>query len=354
MVRRKTKTVRIGGVIIGGDYPVAIQSMTKTPTADIDATVQQIHKLQEAGCEMVRCAVVDSTDTAAISEIVRQIKIPLIADIHFDSRLALAAIESGAAKVRINPGNLGGEAQFFSVLDKAGEYDAAVRIGVNSGSLSKDLFSQYGSASPQALADDALRYVALAEQRGFKSIVVSLKSSSVAHCVEANKQFSAACDAPLHIGVTEAGTYEDGIIKSAAGLGALLLEGIGDTIRVSLSEDPVLEVEAARKILSHTGRRRYGVEVISCPTCGRCQADVMTYAHQVLARTRHMEAYLKVAVMGCAVNGPGEARDADIGLAFGEKNAILFEKGMQVATVAAEEAVERLLQRIEQMMGRNS
>jgi (E)-4-hydroxy-3-methylbut-2-enyl-diphosphate synthase len=351
MVRKKTTVAKIGSVYIGGQNPIAIQSMTKSVTADVDATVKQIQMLEEAGCEIIRCAIVDKTDAEAIREIKSRITIPLVADIHFDSRLAVKALKSGADKVRINPGNLGGEEKFLTVLEEAGNYGAAVRIGVNGGSLSKDLYERFGGASARALAEDALRYVDLAKRQGFDNIVVSLKSSSVADCVEANKLFSAQCDCPLHIGITEAGTYEDGIIKSAAGLGALLLEGIGDTLRVSLSEEPVREVYAAKKILSHTGVRRGGAEVISCPTCGRCKADVIGYARQVRALTREVAPYIKIAVMGCAVNGPGEARDADVGLAFGADSAVLFEKGIQVAAVKAEEAVELLMQCIQQIAG---
>ncbi len=348
--RRKTREVRIGNVAIGAENAIAVQSMTKTDTADVNNTILQINTLAQGGCDIIRCAVPDIKASQAIAKIKEGIAIPLVADIHFDYRLALSAIESGADKIRINPGNIGGFERTAQVLAAAKAKECAVRIGVNSGSLSKDLLEKYGEPTPEALVEDALRYVVFAEEQGFYDLVISIKSSDVQTTYEANMLFSTQCDYPLHIGVTEAGTYEDGMIKSAAGIGALLLGGVGDTLRVSLSDEPIREIEAGKSILRLLGIEKKGVEVISCPTCGRCKANVIAYAKQVREKTKNIEPHAKLAVMGCAVNGPGEAKEADIGLAFGHENAVLFAHGEIVKHVKTEEAVKTLLQHLEEFL----
>lgn len=352
-MRKKTREVRIQNIAVGADHAIAVQSMTKTDTADVKSTVAQIAQLTEGGCDIIRCAVPNIKAAEAIGEIKKAIRLPLVADIHFDHRLAIAALEYGADKVRINPGNIGGFEKAAEVLSKAKAKGCAVRIGVNSGSLSKDLLTKYGAATAEALVEDALRYVAFAEEKKFYDLVISIKSSDVQTTYAANKLFSVQCDYPLHIGVTEAGTYEDGIIKSAAGIGALLLAGVGDTLRVSLSDDPIYEVQAGRRILRLLGIEKAGVEVISCPTCGRCKADVINYAKEVREKTKHMKVHTKLAVMGCAVNGPGEAKEADLGLAFGSDNALLFARGKMIQYVKTEDAVETLLQHLNAWIDKN-
>lgn len=352
-MRKKTREVRIQNIAVGADHAIAVQSMTKTDTADVKSTVAQIAQLTEGGCDIIRCAVPNIKAAEAIGEIKKAIRLPLVADIHFDYRLAIAALEYGADKVRINPGNIGGFEKAAEVLSKAKTKGCAVRIGVNSGSLSKDLLTKYGTATAEALVEDALRYVTFAEEKKFYDLVISIKSSDVQTTYAANKLFSSQCDYPLHIGVTEAGTYEDGIIKSAAGIGALLLDGVGDTLRVSLSDDPIYEVQAGRRILRLLGIEKAGVEVISCPTCGRCKADVINYAKEVREKTKHMKVHVKLAVMGCAVNGPGEAKEADLGLAFGSDNALLFARGKMIQYVKTEDAVETLLQHLNAWIDKN-
>ncbi len=350
IIRKKTKEVKIGNLFIGGENNIAVQSMTKTCTSDVEATIAQIIKLQDAGCDIIRIAIPNAASADAVGEIKSRIKIPLVADIHFDYRLAIRCLECGADKVRINPGNIGGYEKAAEVLKAAKKYGRAVRIGVNSGSISKDLIHKYGSPTPDALYEEALRYVEFAEAEKFTDIVISIKSSDVYSTYMSNMLFSKNCDYPLHLGVTEAGTYIDGIIKSSAGVGALLLNGIGDTIRISLSDDPIEEVRSGRNLLNLLGIQKTGIEVISCPTCGRCQANVISYAKEVREKTENINKYAKVAVMGCAVNGPGEAREADIGLAFGKGNAVMFERGEIVKTVKEIEAVEILLSRLNDIL----
>jgi (E)-4-hydroxy-3-methylbut-2-enyl-diphosphate synthase len=329
---KRTRRVRFGGAAIGDVSPVLIQSMTNTDTTDTETTLEQIERLKAAGCEAVRCAFGSKGCAAAFRKIKDDIDIPLIADVHFDVKLAVMAIENGADKVRVNPGNIGGSESLKAVIECAGANGAAVRIGVNSGSLEKDLLKKYGGPVPVALAESAMNAVRFVYDLGFFNVVVSIKASSVPVTVAANRLFSDACDAPLHIGITEAGTYQNAVIKSAVGLGALLLDGIGDTIRVSVTGDPVQEIEAARRILQASGARRFYPEVISCPTCGRTKIDVARLAGEVESILAESGKPIVAAVMGCAVNGPGEAKHADIGIAGGDGKAALFSKGVLIGT----------------------
>ena len=349
MNERRTREVRVGDVIIGGGHPVSIQSMTNTRTEDVASTVAQIRALTDAGCEIVRCAVPNEEAARALSEIRKQITIPLVADIHFDYRLALTAIEGGVDKVRINPGNIGSRDRVRAVAEAAKERQIPIRIGVNGGSLDKDLLEQYGPTA-EALVESALRQADALEQEGFSDIVISIKSSQVPTCVEAYEQIAKKADYPLHIGITEAGVGSDGIIKSAAGLGILLHEGIGDTMRVSLTDDPVEEVRAAKSILNAVGLRREGVEVVSCPTCGRTEIDLVTLAGQVRELVKDMPLTLRVAVMGCVVNGPGEAREADIGIAGGKGEGILIRKGEIIRKVPEEQLLDTLREELQRWM----
>lgn len=334
---KQTKEVMFGGVRIGGGASVLIQSMTNTDTADTAATIDQIERLEAAGCEAVRCAFYDAQCAPAFREIKKHMHVPLIADVHFDARLAVLAMENGADKVRINPGNLRGANALEMVVNKAKETGAALRIGVNSGSLEKRLLDKFGGPTPEALAQSATDAVRCVYDMGFERVVVSIKASSVLTCVAANRAFSAVCDAPLHIGITEAGTYESAIVKSAVGLGALLLDGIGDTVRVSITGDPVSEIEAARRILQSAGVRTFYPEVISCPTCGRTKINVAGLAKSVEDILKARSYAVTAAVMGCIVNGPGEAKHADIGIAGGDKRAALFAKGALIGTYAEED-----------------
>ncbi len=336
-MNRQTKEITFGGVRIGGGADVLIQSMTNTDTADAAATIAQIGRLEEAGCEAVRCAFYAESCAPAFREIKKHMHVPLIADVHFDARLAVLAMENGADKVRINPGNLRGEHALETVVDKAKETGAALRIGVNAGSLEKRLTDKFGGPTPEALAQSATDWVNRVYDMGFERVVVSIKASSVPTCVAANRAFSAVCTAPLHIGITEAGTYENAIVKSAVGLGALLLEGIGDTVRVSITGDPVSEIEAARRILQSAGVRTFYPEVISCPTCARTKIDVAALAKSVEDMLKKRPRPVTAAVMGCIVNGPGEAKHADIGIAGGDKKAALFAKGELIGTFAEED-----------------
>ncbi len=336
-MKRHTKEVTIGGVRIGGGADVLIQSMTNTDTADAAATIAQIERLEEAGCEAVRCAFYAESCTPAFREIKKHMHVPLIADVHFDAGLAVLAMENGADKVRINPGNLRGENALETVVSKAKETGAALRIGVNAGSLEKRLIDQFGGPSPEALAQSATDWVNRVYDMGFENVVVSIKASSVPTCVAANRAFSTVCNAPLHIGITEAGTYENAIVKSAVGLGTLLLDGIGDTVRVSVTGDPVSEIEAAQRILQSAGVRTFYSEVISCPTCARTKIDVAALAKSVENILKKRPRPVTAAVMGCIVNGPGEAKHADIGIAGGDKKAALFAKGELVGTFAEED-----------------
>ncbi|NMA94320.1 MAG: flavodoxin-dependent (E)-4-hydroxy-3-methylbut-2-enyl-diphosphate synthase [Clostridiales bacterium] len=349
-----TRQVFCGNVPIGGGAPVSIQSMTNTDTRDAAATLVQISRLADAGCQIVRCAVPDMEAAKSIAAIKKGSPIPVVADIHFDYKLAIAALDSGADKVRINPGNIGGEENFAKVLSKAKECDAAVRIGVNSGSLEKKLLAKYGGICAEALCESALKSVKFAESEGFESIVVSLKSSDVKVNHEAHRLFAAQSDRPLHIGLTEAGAGRMAEIKSCAALGALLLEGIGDTMRISLTGDPVREVKLAAELLQAVGLRRRGIDFISCPSCGRTRVDLDGIAREVENRLEPLSEklandgiFIKVAVMGCEVNGPGEAKDADFGVACGKGCGLLFKRGETLRTVPEDRIVTELIDLIE-------
>ena len=328
----KTRQVSFGGVRVGGGCDVLIQSMTNTDTHDVDATLAQIARLEDAGCEAVRCTFNDADCASAFSEIKRHMRVPLIADVHFNADLAVLAIESGADKVRVNPGNIGGLDALEKVVRCARQNGAAIRVGVNAGSMEPELLGKYGGPTPKALAESALIAVRHVYDMGFFDAVVSIKSSSVRDCVDACRLFADACDAPMHIGITEAGTYKNAMVKSAVGLGALLLSGIGDTVRVSITGDPVCEVDAARRILQSAGLRKFFPEVISCPTCGRTRIDVASLADKAEAILMAAGKPLTAAVMGCIVNGPGEARHADIGIAGGDGKAVLFSRGVLIGT----------------------
>lgn len=348
-MRRKTKKIRVGNIYIGGDAPISIQSMTNTRTSDIRETVRQIRALADAGCDIVRVAVPDIEAAEAISGIKKQITLPLVADIHFDHRLALKAIENGADKIRINPGNIGSVERVKEVVQLAKEKDIPIRIGVNSGSLEKELLEKYGHICAEALVESALGHVKILEDLDFHSIVISVKSSDVPMFVKAHEILSEKTDYPLHIGVTEAGTPFAGAIKSAVGIGAMLLSGIGDTIRVSLTGDPVLEVKAAKEILKACGLYKKGAVLVSCPTCGRTQINLIDIAEKVEKALENLDKPIKVAVMGCAVNGPGEAREADIGIAGGKDSAVIFKKGQILRKVPESEVVEVLLDEIKKL-----
>ncbi|MBQ9405800.1 MAG: flavodoxin-dependent (E)-4-hydroxy-3-methylbut-2-enyl-diphosphate synthase [Desulfovibrio sp.] len=334
-----TRALRLGTLAIGGGAPVAVQSMTNTDTRNVEATVAQIARLEARGCEAVRLAVPDMAAAKALGAIRHRTRLPLVADIHFDHRLALAALEAGVDGLRINPGNIGSREGVWRVVDAAKACGAVIRVGVNSGSVEKPLLEKYGGPCPEALVQSALGHVRLLEQRGFSAIKISLKSSSVLHTLAAYRKLAAVCDYPLHIGVTEAGGLLRGTVKSAVGLGILLHEGIGDTLRVSLTADPVEEVTVAWEILRALGLRTRGPEIISCPTCGRTEIDLFALARAVEERLAESTAQIKVAVMGCVVNGPGEAREADLGLAGGRDKGIIFRKGEVIRTVRGQDAL---------------
>ncbi len=336
----QTRHVRIGNTAIGGGNPVLIQSMTNTDTADVQATLSQIERLCSAGCEAVRCAFYSKECAPAFKEIKKHMRVPLIADVHFDASLAVLAMENGADKVRVNPGNLRGESALETVVACAKACSAALRIGVNAGSLEPRLLKEHGAPTPQALAQSAAEAVRIVYDMGFYDVAVSIKASSVPVTVQACRLFSAQNEAPMHIGITEAGTYENAIVKSAVGLGALLLDGIGDTVRVSITGDPVQEVDAARRILQSAGARKFYPEVISCPTCARTQIDVTELAHRVQQILSEKQKPITAAVMGCVVNGPGEAKHADIGIAGGGNKAALFAKGTLIGTYSEKSILE--------------
>ncbi len=340
---RMRREVRVGPITLGGGRPVRVQSMTNTPTADVGATVGQIDRLAAAGCELVRVAVSSRAEVRAFGELRQRVTLPLIADIQFNWRFAVDCLRLGADKVRVNPGNIGTREQFLTVVDKAGRLERALRIGINSGSLEADLLAEHGGPTPAAMVASARRAVALAEGTGFRNLVVSLKSSGVMETVEAYRLFAAGSDVPLHLGVTEAGDAMTGAIKSAVAFGLLLHDGIGDTLRVSLTAPPEDEVRAAWDILGALGLRRRGVNIVSCPTCSRCRMDIIGIAAEVKRRLCGVEEPLTVAVMGCAVNGPGEAREADIGFAGGTGKGVLFRKGVVVRDVPEEACVEALV-----------
>ena len=345
-LREKTREVRIGNVVIGGSNPIAIQSMTNTKTEDVQATVAQILKLEAAGCEIIRCAVPTMEAARALSEIKKQIHIPLVADIHFDYRLAIAAIENGADKIRINPGNIGSEERLRAVVEKAKEYKVPIRVGVNSGSLEKPLLEKYGGVTAEGIVESALDKVRMIEEMGYHDLVVSIKSSDVMMCVRAHELIAKECPYPLHVGITEAGTVYSGNVKSSVGLGIILHEGIGNTIRVSLTGDPLEEIKTARLIFKTLGLRKGGIEVVSCPTCGRTKIDLIGLANQVENMVADIPLDIKVAVMGCVVNGPGEAKEADIGIAGGIGEGLLIKKGEIVKKVKEEELLETLRQEL--------
>lgn len=346
MTRERTKVVQIGNVKIGGGNPIAIQSMTNTKTEDVDATVAQIHALEKAGCEIIRCAVPTIEAAEALGKIKKQIHIPLVADIHFDYRLAIAAIENGADKIRINPGNIGDASRVQAVVDKAKEHGIPIRVGVNSGSLEKNLVEKYGGVTAEGLVESAMDKVHMIEEMGYDNLVVSIKSSDVLMCVKAHELIADQCKYPLHVGITESGTLLAGNIKSSIGLGLILHQGIGDTIRVSLTGDPTEEIKSAKLILKTLGLRKGGIEVVSCPTCGRTKIDLIGLANQVEQMVADIPLDIKVAVMGCVVNGPGEAKEADIGIAGGIGEGLLIKKGEVVKKVKEDELLETLRQEL--------
>ena len=348
--RDKTKVIRIGDRVIGGGNPILIQSMTNTPTEDVEATVAQTLRLEEAGCEIIRCTVPTPEAAAAVAKIKERIHIPLVADIHFDYKMAIAAMENGADKIRINPGNIGGKAHIEEVVRCAKERGIPIRVGVNSGSLEREIVSKYGGVTAEGLVESALDKVGMVEDCGYDNIVISIKSSNVMMCIRAHEILAGKSLYPLHVGITEAGTLMSGNIKSAVGLGVILYEGIGDTIRVSLTGDPVEEIKSAKRILKTLGLRKGGIDVVSCPTCGRTKIDLIGLANQVETMVQGYPLNIKVAVMGCAVNGPGEAREADIGIAGGDGEGLLIKHGEIVRKMPEEELLDALKQELDSML----
>lgn len=346
-MRKQKRIVNIGGVKIGGDNPVAIQSMCNTDTRDVKATVNQIHELENAGCEIIRVAVPDMVAAKAVADIKKQIHIPLVVDIHFDYRLALECMKNGADKVRINPGNIGDRDRVKQVVEMAKEREIPIRIGVNGGSLERELLQKYGGVTADALVESAMGHVAILDEINFNNVVVSIKISDVPKMLCAYRKFNEISDIPLHIGVTESGTLKGGTVKSAVGIGALLAEGIGDTMRVSLTANPVEEIYAAYDIQKVLGMRKTGAEIVSCPTCGRTQLDLISIANEVEKRAANIDKPIKIAVMGCAVNGPGEAREADIGIAGGKGEGLIFKKGEIIKKVPQDRLVDELMKEIE-------
>lgn len=342
MYREHTKTIKIGNQVIGGGHPVLIQSMTNTKTEDVAATVAQILTLEKAGCQIIRCAVPTMEAARALGEIKKQIHIPLVADIHFDYKLAIAAMENGADKIRINPGNIGSRERIQAVVDVAKERQIPIRVGVNSGSLEKELVEKYHGVTAEGLVESALDKVKIIEDMGYDKLVISIKSSDVLMCAKAHELIAQKTDYPLHVGITEAGTLFSGNIKSAVGLGIILYQGIGDTIRVSLTGDPSEEVKSAKRILKTLGLRNGGIEVVSCPTCGRTQIDLIGLANKVEDMVQDIPLDIKVAVMGCVVNGPGEAKEADIGIAGGKGVGLLIKKGEIIKKVPEDQLLETL------------
>ena len=345
----REKVVRIGNRYIGGGFPIAIQSMCNTKTENVEATVNQILKLEAAGCEIVRVAVPTMEAANAIRKIKESIHIPLVADIHFDYRLALSALHNGIDKIRLNPGNMGSRQNVSEVVSLAREKGVPIRIGVNGGSLEKELYQKYGGVTAEALVESALRHVEILDELNFSDIVISLKASDIPLTVESYRLLSKKVSYPLHLGITEAGTTYTGTIKSAIGIGILLFDGIGSTIRVSLTDDPVEEIKAARKILEVMGLRQFGVKLISCPTCGRTEVDLVRIANLLEEKVKGIEKNITLAVMGCAVNGPGEAREADIGIAGGKNEFLLFKKGIVVRKLKEEEVVSAVLAEIDSL-----
>ncbi|MDO4938657.1 MAG: flavodoxin-dependent (E)-4-hydroxy-3-methylbut-2-enyl-diphosphate synthase [Lachnospiraceae bacterium] len=350
MMRQDTKEINIGKTVIGGGNPIAIQSMCNTKTNDVESTVNQINRLTEAGCEIIRVAVPDMSAAKAIGEIKKHISIPIVADIHFDYRLAIASIENGADKIRINPGNIGGNDKVRAVVDAARERIIPIRVGVNSGSLEKHILEKYGRVTAEGIVESALDKVHMIEDCGYDNIVISIKSSDVPMCIKAHELISLKTHYPLHIGITESGTLYNGTVKSSVGLGIILYEGIGDTIRVSLTGDPVEEVLCAKRILKTLGLRKGGVEVISCPTCGRTQIDLISLANQVTQMVEKYDLDIKVAVMGCGVNGPGEAKEADLGIAGGNGEGMLFKKGEIIRKLPENELLNALKEELDKLV----
>ncbi len=346
MNRRNSKKVRVGNIYIGGDSPITIQSMLNVPASDIEGSVRQALELERAGCEIIRAAVPDMNAVKLISALKENVKIPVVADIHFDYRLALGSIEAGVDKIRINPGNIGSDDRVKAVADACREKNIPIRIGVNSGSCEKEILAKYGSPCAEALVDSAMYHVSLLEKFDFRDIVISIKSSDVETMIKAYRLAAERCGYPLHLGVTEAGTYNSSLIKSSIGIGSLLADGIGDTIRVSMTDEPVKEIEAAKNILKVLGLGKPGPDIVACPTCGRTKIDLIGLAKQVESRLAGCDKNIRVAVMGCAVNGPGEAREADIGIAGGDGCALIFRKGEILCKVPESEAVDRLIEEI--------
>lgn len=345
--RKKTRSVTMGDVKVGDFADISVQSMTNTKTADVEKTVGQIQSLEHAGCDIVRVAVPDMDSAKAVSKIKERIKIPLIADIHFDHRLAIEAAKNGADGLRINPGNIGKKENIKKVANCAKDYNIPIRIGVNAGSLEQDLLDSHGGVTPSAMVESAMRNVELLDLFGFNDIKISIKASDVSRSVEAYRSLSERCDFPLHVGITEAGSLYPGLVKSSLGIGMLLSEGIGDTIRVSLTRDPVEEIRAGYEILRALDLRRYGPEIISCPTCGRCNIDLFEIVEKVEKELSGRKTPIKIAIMGCVVNGPGEAKEADLGVAGGMETGILFKKGKVVKKFPQEKLVEELMKEVE-------
>ena len=346
MLREETKVVKIGNRAIGGDNPIAIQSMTNTRTQDVKATVEQILRLEQAGCEIIRCTVPDMEAAKALAQIKKEIHIPLVADIHFDYKMAIAAMEYGADKIRINPGNIGSKERVLAVVKEARDRNIPIRVGVNSGSLEKNLVEKYHGVTAEGIVESALDKVHLIEDMGYDNLVISIKSSDVMMCIKAHELLAPKTSYPLHVGITESGTVQSGNIKSAVGLGAILYQGIGNTIRVSLTGDPVEEIKSAKLILKSLGLRKGGIELVSCPTCGRTRIDLIGLASKVEEMIADFDLDIKVAVMGCVVNGPGEAKEADIGIAGGFGEGLLIKKGEVIRKVPEEELLETLRQEL--------
>ena len=349
MMRKPTRKVKVGSIYVGGDSPISIQSMTNTDTRDIKSTLNQINKLDKIGCDIIRCAVPDMEASEALKIITKESKIPVVADIHFDYKLALESIKNGVDALRINPGNIGSMERVKMVAEAAKETSIPIRIGVNSGSLKKDILDKYGRVCPEALVESALQHVSILEKCNFNDIVISIKSSNVMQMIESYRLISEKVNYPLHLGVTEAGTTFRGTIKSSVGIGTLLAEGIGDTIRVSITGDPLQEIKIGKEILRSLGYVNEGIEFVSCPTCGRTNIDLISIAEEVEKRLLNCNKNIKVAVMGCVVNGPGEAREADIGIAGGKGEGLIFKKGEIIKKVKEEDIIDELIKEIEKM-----
>lgn len=349
MKRRDTRKIKVGNIYIGGDSKIAVQSMTNTDTRDIEATVNQILRLEKAGCDIVRCAVPDMEAAEAIKEIVKRVNIPVVADIHFDYRLAIKAMENGISKLRINPGNIGSRDRVEKVVEIAKEKNIPIRIGVNAGSLEKGILEKYGRPCPEALVESALEHVRILESLDFHDIVISIKSSNVNEMIESYRLMSSKVDYPLHLGVTEAGTIFQATVKSSVGIGSVLSEGIGDTLRVSITGDVEEEVKVGREILKSLGYIDDGIKFVSCPTCGRTEINLIDIANEVEEKLSSVNKNIKVAVMGCVVNGPGEAKEADIGIAGGKGCGIIFKKGQIIKKVKEEELVSELMKEIDKL-----